>query len=174
VHVAPGGAQTVQSAFTTSSSGAIVANPIAVGTGGGNTYLVLFGTGIAGGGTALTSVTINGLPGIVIYAGSAGAGSGVDQVNVLLPAKLAGAGYVNVQLTTEGVAPTRCKSPFNSCALRRLEGSSRPCHPRLSPKPRLHCDCGLVVTCRLLVTRTTLGTALATVSAFAFSSAEST
>jgi uncharacterized protein (TIGR03437 family) len=66
--------------------------------------LLLFGTGIAGGGTALTTVTINGLAATVTYAGPAGTGTGLDQVNVLLPAKLAGAGNVNVQLTSEGVA----------------------------------------------------------------------
>jgi uncharacterized protein (TIGR03437 family) len=104
VQVAPGGTQTLQQVSMTNSSGAIVANPIAVGAGGGSTYLVLFGTGIAGGGTALTSVTINGLPATVIYAGSAGAGSGLDQVNVLIPAKVAGAGNVSVQLASEGVA----------------------------------------------------------------------
>jgi len=37
----------------------------------------------------------------VTYAGPAGADSGLDQVNILLPAKLAGAGNVNVQLTLE-------------------------------------------------------------------------
>jgi len=104
VQVAVGGAQTIQSVYTTNSSGAIIASPIAIGTGGASTYLVLFGTGIAEGGTALTTVTINGVAATVTYAGSAGAGSGLDQVNVLLPAKLAGSGNVNVQLTVEGVA----------------------------------------------------------------------
>jgi uncharacterized protein (TIGR03437 family) len=39
----------------------------------------------------------------VTYAGSARADTGLDQVNVLLPAKLAGTGNVNVQLTTETI-----------------------------------------------------------------------
>src|ERR1039458_6442122 len=43
VQVAPGGTQSLQQVSMTNSSGAIVANPIAVGAGGG-TYLVLFGT----------------------------------------------------------------------------------------------------------------------------------
>jgi uncharacterized protein (TIGR03437 family) len=64
------------------SSGAIVANPIAIGTGG----------------------AINGVAATVTYAGPSGAGSGLDQVNILLPVKLAGPGNVNLQLPTEGVA----------------------------------------------------------------------
>jgi uncharacterized protein (TIGR03437 family) len=39
----------------------------------------------------------------VTYAGPSGAGSGIDQVNILIPAKLAGAGNVNVQITTEAI-----------------------------------------------------------------------
>ncbi len=97
------GIQTQQTAYTTNSSGAVVANPIALASGA-STYLVLFGTGIAKAGTALTSVTMNGVPSTVIYAGPAGADAGLDQVNVLIPAKLAGAGNVNVQMTSEGMA----------------------------------------------------------------------
>ncbi len=99
-----GGTQTLQQAFTTNAAGATVPAPIKVGTGTDSTYLLLFGTGIAPAGTALTSVTINGLAATVAYAGPAGANTGLDQVNVLLPAKLAGAGNVNVQLTVEGIA----------------------------------------------------------------------
>jgi uncharacterized protein (TIGR03437 family) len=95
--------QTVQQVYKTNSDGAVVANPIALG-GGNNTYLVLFGSGIAGGGTALTTVTINGVNATVLYAGPQGNLPGIDQVNVLIPATLAGKGNVNVQLTAAGVA----------------------------------------------------------------------
>jgi hypothetical protein len=37
-------------------------------------------------------------------AGPSGGANGLDQVNILIPAKLAGAGNVNVQLTVEGKA----------------------------------------------------------------------
>jgi uncharacterized protein (TIGR03437 family) len=47
---------------------------------------------------------MNGLAATVTYAGPAGAGTGLDQVNLVIPAKLAGAGNVNIQLTTEGIA----------------------------------------------------------------------
>jgi uncharacterized protein (TIGR03437 family) len=102
VDVASGGAQTVQQIYTTNSTGATVANPIAVSSG--NAYLVLFGTGIAGGGTALTSVTINGVSATVLYAGPQGGDSGLDQVDVLIPASLAGKGNVEVQVVAEGIA----------------------------------------------------------------------
>jgi uncharacterized protein (TIGR03437 family) len=97
-----GGTQTSQSVFSTDSNGAVIANPIALASTG-NTYLVLFGSGIAAGGTALTSATINGQAATVSYAGPSGSGNGLDQVNIQVPAKLAGAGNVNVQITTEAV-----------------------------------------------------------------------
>jgi uncharacterized protein (TIGR03437 family) len=103
VQVSAAGAQTFLQDYTTNGSGAVVANPIAVGTGGASTYLVLFGTGIAKGGTALTTATINGLAAPVIYAGPSGAAPGLDQVNLLMPSKLAGGGNVNLQLTVEGI-----------------------------------------------------------------------
>jgi len=102
VQVSSSGAQTVQQIYTTNSSGAIVPNTISLS--GGTTYLVLFGTGIAQGGTALTTATINGVNAPVIYAGPQGGETGLDQVNIQIPSSLAGKGYVNVQLTTEAIA----------------------------------------------------------------------
>jgi len=99
--VSASGTQTSQLSYTTDSNGATIAKPITIGTGSSSTYLLLFGTGIARAGTALTTATVNGLAATVTYAGPAGADSGLDQVNILLPAKLAGAGNVNVQLTLE-------------------------------------------------------------------------
>jgi uncharacterized protein (TIGR03437 family) len=78
--------------------------PSAIPVTGGATSLVLFGTGIAQGGTALTSAAINGVSAPVFYAGSQGGENGLDQVNIQIPASLAGKGNVNVQLTTEGIA----------------------------------------------------------------------
>jgi uncharacterized protein (TIGR03437 family) len=104
VVVSATGAQTTQPSYTTSSTGAVVPNTIPVGTGAAQTYLLLFGTGIANAGTALTTVTINGVSATVTYAGTAGSSyPGIDQVNVLIPPKAAGSGNVNVQLTAEGV-----------------------------------------------------------------------
>jgi uncharacterized protein (TIGR03437 family) len=101
VSVAADGTQTSQPVYTTDSNGAVVASPISLSNSG--TVLVLFGSGIAAGGTALTSATINGQNATVTYAGPSGGGNGLDQVNILIPAKLAGAGNVNVQVTTEVV-----------------------------------------------------------------------
>ncbi len=103
IQVGANAAQTTLQVTRTDTNGATVANPIALSSST-NTYLVLYGTGIAAAGTALTTATINGVAATVIYAGPAGAGSGLDQVNILIPAKLAGAGNVNVQLTVEAQA----------------------------------------------------------------------
>jgi uncharacterized protein (TIGR03437 family) len=103
VKVAADQSQTSQLVYATDGNGAVVANPIVMANPG-NTYLVLFGSGIAAGGTALTSATVNGLAATVTYAGPSGGGNGIDQVNILLPAKVAGAGSVNVQITSEAVA----------------------------------------------------------------------
>jgi uncharacterized protein (TIGR03437 family) len=103
VQVAAGGVQTVQQVYTTDSNGAVIAKPIAL-TAGTNSFLVLFGSGISGGGTALTTATINGVAATVLYAGPQGSETGLDQVDLLIPSSLTGKGNVNVQLTTEGVA----------------------------------------------------------------------
>ncbi|SPE42171.1 Glycerophosphoryl diester phosphodiesterase (modular protein) [Candidatus Sulfopaludibacter sp. SbA3] len=103
IQVGANAAQTTQQVYHTDGNGAVIANPIVLSSST-NTYLVLYGTGIAAAGTALTSATINGVAATVLYAGPAGAGSGLDQVNILIPAKLAGAGNVNVQVTAEAIA----------------------------------------------------------------------
>jgi uncharacterized protein (TIGR03437 family) len=97
-----GGVQTVTTVYTTDGNGAIIANPVSVESAPASTYLVVLGTGIANAGTALTTATINGVNSTVTYAGPSGS-PGFDQVNILIPAKLAGAGNVEVQLTVEGV-----------------------------------------------------------------------
>jgi uncharacterized protein (TIGR03437 family) len=96
------GAQTVLPVYTTNSDGAFIPSPVPVGSGVTSSYLVMLGTGFANAGTALTSATINGVAATVTYAGPSGS-PGIDQLNILIPAKLSGAGYVNVQVTTEGV-----------------------------------------------------------------------
>jgi uncharacterized protein (TIGR03437 family) len=101
IQVAANGAQTPQLLYSTDSNNAVIAKPIALG-GGNTTYLVLYGTGIASGGTALTTATINGVNAPVIFAGPSGGVAGLDQVNVQIPSSLAGKGNVNVQVTTEG------------------------------------------------------------------------
>ncbi len=102
--VSASGTQTVEAVYTMSSNGAITATPISLGSATDQVFLILYGTGIAGAGTANTKVTINGVNATVLYAGPQGGSPGLDQVNVLIPASLAGKGNVNLQLTAGGVA----------------------------------------------------------------------
>jgi uncharacterized protein (TIGR03437 family) len=66
-------------------------------------YLAFYATGVHAAGLANVTVTVNGDNAPVSYAGNGGY-PGIDQVNVLLPASLAGAGTVDLQLTASGIA----------------------------------------------------------------------
>ena len=86
-------------AFQVTAAGAIAPQPIDVSAG--QVFLLMYGTGIR----HAESVTVNlgsltGLP--VAYAGAQGAYIGEDQINVLLPASLAGAGVIQVTLVADG------------------------------------------------------------------------
>jgi uncharacterized protein (TIGR03437 family) len=66
-------------------------------------YLTLYGTGIrARSALANVKVTIDGVPVQVFYAGPQGGFPGLDQINVLLPLNLRGAGESNVMVTVDG------------------------------------------------------------------------
>jgi uncharacterized protein (TIGR03437 family) len=96
------GTQTTVDIFQCSGgAGSCVAVPLDVS--GGNTALVLYGTGIENR-AALSDVTVtigsHTLP--ATYAGAAPNYAGEDQVDVLLPASLAGSGTVNVSVTVSG------------------------------------------------------------------------
>jgi uncharacterized protein (TIGR03437 family) len=77
--------------------------PVPLDVSAGNSALVLYGTGIRGA-AALSDVTVQigsqTLP--VFYAGAAPDFVGLDQVNVVLPASLAGSGTVNVSVSVSG------------------------------------------------------------------------
>jgi uncharacterized protein (TIGR03437 family) len=66
------------------------------------TYLALFATGLNL--TTTPTVTIGGMPVQVTFAGAAPCCDGLDQVNVILPDSLAGAGRVPIVLTQDGAA----------------------------------------------------------------------
>ena len=102
--VSASGTQTSQVAYSTGASGSFLPNPINLGASTDTTYLALFGTGIQAAGLANVTVTVGGINAPVVYAGPQGNFPGLDQVNVVLPASLAGKGNVNVQLTASGVA----------------------------------------------------------------------
>ncbi len=66
-------------------------------------YVSLYGTGIRNRTSlANVSVNINGIDGPALFAGPSPQYAGLDQVNVLLPQSLKGAGEVNVFLTVDG------------------------------------------------------------------------
>jgi uncharacterized protein (TIGR03437 family) len=102
--VAADGSQTVSNTFTCTAPGNCLTAPIAIQPGA-RTYLMLYGTGIRGvSSLAGVTVTIAGVPAPVLSAGPQSQFAGLDQVNVELPASLAGKGEVPVQLSADGLA----------------------------------------------------------------------
>ncbi|SPE39328.1 exported hypothetical protein [Candidatus Sulfopaludibacter sp. SbA3] len=93
--------QTVTQAFTCGSS-ACAPQPISLGQAGDTVYLELYGTGLRHA-SSLSAVTVQvgnlSLP--AQYVGPQGQYPGLDQVNVRLPASLAGSGAVNVVVKTQ-------------------------------------------------------------------------
>jgi uncharacterized protein (TIGR03437 family) len=69
-------------------------------TAGSSTYLALFATGLTG----TPTVTIGGVPVTVTFSGAAPCCAGLQQINVMLPDSLAGAGRVPVVATVNGHA----------------------------------------------------------------------
>ena len=100
ISVSAAGAQTAVPVYTLASDGSFVAAPISLSNGA--VYLTLYGTGLAAAGTSGVKATVNGVSAPVLYAGPS-AYSGVDQVNLQLPAALAGKGNVNILLTANGI-----------------------------------------------------------------------
>ncbi len=106
-------------AQTTSDGITFQQPPFDVLVNGRPNILVLYGTGVRrataanpndGNGVAESVVvTIDGKPATVLYAGSQGGFSGLDQLNIELPASLAGTGprRVEVAITVNGVAANR-------------------------------------------------------------------
>jgi uncharacterized protein (TIGR03437 family) len=97
------GTQTVEPAYAVNAQGSFSAAPINMGSATDKVYLAIYATGVQAAGLTNVTVTVNGVSTQVMYAGNAGY-AGVDQVNVLLPASLAGSGPVALQLTASGIA----------------------------------------------------------------------
>ena len=77
--------------------------PAPIDVTGAPVFLSLYGTGIRGRGSLSdVQVTVNGVGVPVQYAGAQPTFAGLDQVNVLLPPELQGAGEVDVVLTAGG------------------------------------------------------------------------
>jgi uncharacterized protein (TIGR03437 family) len=104
--IVSGGQSQLQPVYQCSGSGSSltcspVPIPLATGT---QVSLILFGTGIRGAGTSGVSVTVGGVAAAVEYAGPQGQYPALDQVNVLVPPTLAGAGEVQLILTANEIA----------------------------------------------------------------------
>jgi uncharacterized protein (TIGR03437 family) len=97
--VSASGTQTYTNLVTAGASGAVQPTPIDVTAG--KVYLTLFGTGIRNHANAVTA-TIGSTILPTIYAGAQGQFVGEDQINIQLPASLAGAGLVKVTLNVDG------------------------------------------------------------------------
>ena len=78
------------------------AGPFSVTTNGQPTPLAVFLTGLDSGVTPV--VTIGGIPAEVVFFGTAPGYTGLQQINILLPTALAGAGRVPVVVTSAGKA----------------------------------------------------------------------
>ena len=102
ITVSASGAQTFGSTYVATSGASVAASPLDLSKGA--VYLVLYATGMDAATATNTTVTINGVTAQVLYAGTQNLFAGLDQVNVLVPASLAGKGTVEVQLTSGGVA----------------------------------------------------------------------
>lgn len=103
VRISTNGTQTTEPAYALNPQGSYSATPINMGTATDKVYLTIYATGMSAATMAKVSVLVNGVNCPVIYSGPSSY-TGVDQVNVQLPASLAGAGTVTLQLTAAGVA----------------------------------------------------------------------
>jgi uncharacterized protein (TIGR03437 family) len=102
VRVSASGAQTVEPAYALNPQGSFSAAPINMGSATDKVYLAIYATGVQAAGLANVTVTVNGINTPVLFAGNAGY-AGVDQINVQLPASLAGSGTVALQVTAAGI-----------------------------------------------------------------------
>ncbi len=79
-----------------------VAVPIDLDPATDKVYLILFGTGLRGAAQGQVAVTVGGAAIAPAFAGAQGVDAGLDQINVLLPYSLKGAGNVSVVATAAG------------------------------------------------------------------------
>ena len=100
VRATDSGQQVFQDLYAMAAGGNIVAAPVDVSKD--QVYLVLYATGIRRASQSQVTVSIGGVSLPVAYSGSQGFYTGLDQVNVQLPASLAGRGDVPLILTVAG------------------------------------------------------------------------
>jgi uncharacterized protein (TIGR03437 family) len=94
--------QTAVAVYQCTSGSPCISTPIVL-EAGTTIYVSLYGTGIRGiSGLASASCTVGGVMVPVVFAGAQPEYAGLDQVNITLPASLAGKGESNVVLTIGG------------------------------------------------------------------------
>jgi uncharacterized protein (TIGR03437 family) len=101
--ISASGTQTIEPAFALNPQGSYSVTPISLGSATDKVYLSIYATGVQAAGMGNVTVMVNGVSTPVLYAGYGGY-NGVDLINVQLPASLAGAGTVTVQVTAMGIA----------------------------------------------------------------------
>jgi uncharacterized protein (TIGR03437 family) len=109
------GTQTAQPVFQCgATAGSCVTVPLTAAPPGGKLVLILYGTGIRGR-SALSAVTCNigGVSVAVDYAGPQPQYDGLDQVNVTIPASLAGRGEVDLYLQADSQTSNIVRVAFN-------------------------------------------------------------
>ncbi|MBK9315371.1 MAG: hypothetical protein IPM55_14185 [Acidobacteria bacterium] len=78
--------------------------PIDQGLEGDQSFLILFGTGIrSAGASSSVTATIGAIQVEALYAGPQNDFTGLDQINLKLPATLTGSGDVEIQLIASGM-----------------------------------------------------------------------
>lgn len=96
VRVTDAGQQIYENVYALDASNNVIAAPVDVSKD--QVYLVIYATGIRRAPQSQVTVSIGGVNAPVSYAGAQGFYTGLDQVNVQLPASLAGRGDVPVAL----------------------------------------------------------------------------
>jgi uncharacterized protein (TIGR03437 family) len=94
-------------AFTFTCPTAATCTTVPINVSSGQTYLILFGTGVRNHANPVTISFTNQAGTMVLsqtaeFAGAEGLDAGLDQINVLLPVSLEGSGLLNVALTVDG------------------------------------------------------------------------
>ena len=80
-----------------------VTQPVDFGPAGDRLYLVMYGTGLrTRSALGAVNVTIGGVNAPVLYAGPQGQTPGLDQLDVLLPRELSGAGLIDIVVFADG------------------------------------------------------------------------
>ena len=100
IRIAPDGAQSVVDVFDASTNPR-TALPIDLGPDGEQVVLLLFGTGFRGFESSV-EVTIGGQAAQVVGVAAQGEFVGLDQVNVIIPRSLIGAGEVEIRVVVDG------------------------------------------------------------------------